>query len=77
VTSPTPEPTLTDVQREFPKWQCWRAVSGLYYARRADVEPGDHAHVEPGDHAHVKGEDLMDLRDQIIRAESLAHDEQA
>jgi hypothetical protein len=69
VTSPTPEPTLTDVQREFPKWQCWRAVSGLYYARRADAESGDHA--------HVKGEDPMDLRDQIIRAESLAHDEQA
>lgn len=62
MTSPAGEPTLADVQREFPEWHCCRTISGLYCARRADAQPGDHT--------HVKGEDPLDLRDQIIRAES-------
>jgi hypothetical protein len=62
-TGPDGEPTLADVQREYPGWRCWRAVSGLLYARRADAQPGDPA--------HVKGEDALDLRDQIRRAEAL------
>lgn len=62
-TGPDGEPTLADVQREHSAWRCWRAISGLYYARRADAKPGDHA--------HVKGEDPLDLRDQIRRAEAL------
>jgi hypothetical protein len=57
------EPTMADVQRDFPAWRCWRAASGLYYARRSDPS---------GPGLSVKGEDLLDLRDQIIRAESLA-----
>jgi hypothetical protein len=68
VSNSADEPTLADVQREFPTWHCWRAVSGLVYARRADAPPGDPA--------PVKGEDPFDLRDQIIRAESLAANEQ-
>jgi hypothetical protein len=60
-TGPDGEPSLADVQREYPGWRCARAASGLYYACRADAEPGD----------HVKGEDPLDLRDQIRRAEAL------
>ena len=56
------EPALVDVQRDYPGWRCWRAISGLYYARPATAEPGDTA--------SVKGEDLLDLRDQIRRAEA-------
>ncbi|HEY2579125.1 MAG TPA: hypothetical protein VGI74_22685 [Streptosporangiaceae bacterium] len=60
---PDGEPSLADVQREYPSWRCSRAVSGLCYARRADAKPGDRA--------SVKGEDPLDLRDQIRRAEAL------
>ena len=69
MTSPTPEPTLASIQHEFPGWVCWRGVSGMVYARRAE-RPRNSGY-------DVKGEDPMDLRDQIIRAESLALDEQA
>ena len=53
------EPTLSDVQREFPRWECWRGPSGLYYARRAG-RPRRHS-------ANVTGEDPLDLRDMIIK----------
>jgi hypothetical protein len=45
---------------EFPQWQAWRAVSGLLYARRLGSSPP----------LVVRGEDAVDLRDQIIRAEA-------
>ena len=57
------EPTLADVQSQYPSWRCWRATSGLYYARPATAGSGDPA--------TVKGEDPLDLRDQILRAEAL------
>jgi hypothetical protein len=57
------EPSHADVQRAYPGWACWRAISGLLYARPADAQPGDPA--------TVKGEDPLDLRDQIRRAEAL------
>ena len=47
------EPTLEDVQREYPDWACRRDISGMLYARRRD------------DGHEVKGEDATDLRDQI------------
>jgi hypothetical protein len=50
------ELTLGDVQREFPAWECWRGVSGLYHARPAK-------HPEEW----VTGEDAVDLRDVIVR----------
>jgi hypothetical protein len=56
-TSPDGEPTLADIQREYPEWHCWRAISGLLYARPADAPPGHPA--------AVHGEDPIDLRDQI------------
>jgi hypothetical protein len=45
---------------EFPSWQAWRAANGLLYARKAGATPP----------VVVRGEDAVDLRDEIIRAES-------
>lgn len=45
---------------EFPDWTASRAVSGLLHARKAGVIPP----------LAVSGEDPVDLRDQIIRAEA-------
>jgi hypothetical protein len=57
---PGDEPTLADVAREFPGFECWRGPSGLYYARR----PG-----RPRRHkADAVGEDPWDLRNMIVRA---------
>jgi hypothetical protein len=44
---------------EFPRWHVWRGVSGLVYARRPRTSPP----------LVVRGEDAVDLRDQIRRAE--------
>jgi hypothetical protein len=55
------EPTLDDVAREFPSWQVWHGISGLYHAQLA----------QPQQVLTVQGEDPLDLRDQIRRAESL------
>lgn len=62
------EPTLADVQAQYPAWRCWdSALGGLCHARRTDATPDD-----PEDETSVTGEDPLDLRDQIRRAESLA-----
>jgi hypothetical protein len=45
---------------EFPHWHVWRGVCGLVYARRPRISPP----------VVVRGEDAVDLRDQIRRAES-------
>jgi hypothetical protein len=45
---------------EFPLWSVWRDVDRLYYARRQDYGPGDCDLA-----ATVRGEDPVDLRDQI------------
>jgi hypothetical protein len=52
------EPTLADVRRAHPGWECARGVSGFCYAE----------HTATG--AQVNGEDPLDLRDQIKAAES-------
>jgi hypothetical protein len=52
------EPTLADVQRQYPGWECVRGVSGFYYAE----------HTATG--TQVNGEDPLDLRDQIKAAEA-------
>jgi hypothetical protein len=57
------EPTLADVQAQYPSWRCWRAISGLYHARPADAQPAD-------DGPFLTGEDALDLRDEIRRAEA-------
>lgn len=61
---PDGEPTLADVQREFAGYECWRGISGLYYAR-------PHGRVR----ADVQGEDARDLRDQIIRHQAQMDEE--
>jgi hypothetical protein len=44
---------------EFPQWHVWRGVSGLVYARRPRTSPP----------VVVRGENAVDLRDQIRRIE--------
>jgi hypothetical protein len=51
------EPTLDDIAREYPRWHCWHGISGLYYARLIGASPP----------VIVRGEDPMDLRDEIRR----------
>jgi hypothetical protein len=55
---PAGEPTLAEVQREFPAWRCARGISELYYAQ----------HTATG--TQVTGEDPLDLRDQLKAAEA-------
>jgi hypothetical protein len=52
------EPTLDDVQHEFPQWRCSRGYTSLCYAKQ---ETTGH---------EVTGEDPLDLRDQIKAAEA-------
>jgi hypothetical protein len=52
------EPTLAEVQAEYPGWVCVRGVSGFCYAEHAATG------------TQVNGEDPLDLRDQIKAAVS-------
>lgn len=63
-TGPDGEPTLADIQREHPDYECWRGISGLCYARL-------HGRLR----ADVQGEDPRDLRDQIIRHQAQIREE--
>lgn len=45
---------------EFPRWYVWRGICGLVYGRRLLASPP----------VVVRGEDAVDLRDEIRRAES-------
>ena len=49
------EPTLADVEREWPRWHTWKGIAGLVYAQRNKTSPP----------AVLRGEDPLDLRDQI------------
>jgi hypothetical protein len=57
---------IISLTAEFPAWVFWKSADGLTYARPKDKLPSS-GHT-------VRGEDAPDLRDQIIRAESLAED---
>ena len=46
---------------ELPAWYVWRGISGLVYARKIGSSPP----------LVVRGEDAIDLRDQIRREEFL------
>ncbi len=50
------EPTLEEVQQEYPGWRCAQGTNYLYYATHTATQ--------------VRGEDPLDLRDQIRGAES-------
>jgi hypothetical protein len=54
---PDGEPTLGDVEREFPGWRAFRGTNGLSYATLK----------APGPLVTVRGEDPRDLRDSIVR----------
>lgn len=49
--------TAEDIAAEFPGWNAWRGVNQLWYARLVMSSPPVVLH----------GQDLVDLRDQIIR----------
>jgi hypothetical protein len=55
---------LAAVARRFPAWECWKGVSGLWYARLRG-----HPRDEP-----VTGESPEDLGDSIDRAERLSEE---
>lgn len=45
------------LEAEFPEWECWQGLDSLWHARiRGAVPP-----------VMIHGEDLLDLRDQIVR----------
>jgi hypothetical protein len=52
------EPTLAEVQAQFPAWRCARGTNRLYYATCTTTG------------IQVRGEDPLDLRDQIRGAEA-------
>jgi hypothetical protein len=52
------EPTLPEVQAQYPQWRCEQGISGLFHAE----------HQATGQ--QVTGEDPLDLRDQIKAAEA-------
>jgi hypothetical protein len=34
-----PATMLDTVTRKFPQWECWKGISGTYYARRLKSNP--------------------------------------
>ena len=50
---PDGEPTLADVQHEFPEWECYKSFAWCWARLRSDAS------------VRVQGEDPMDLRDMI------------
>jgi hypothetical protein len=55
VTDPDDEPTLANVQRQLPAWECSIAFGWCW------------AHLCTGPDVSVRGEDPLDLRDMINR----------
>jgi hypothetical protein len=54
------ESELSALAGKYPRWEAWKGVSGLFYARLRGTTD------QP-----VSGEDPTDLADQITRAESV------
>lgn len=52
------EPTQQDIERAYPGWKTWRGVDQMFHAYRKE-----------GAALTCKGEDWLDLLDQIRRAE--------
>ena len=60
------EPQAPDeIEKEFPGWHVWKGVNNLWYASLAKTSPP--VVVE-------SAEDLVDVRDQIIKYERLRAD---
>lgn len=58
------EPTQEDIARAYPGWQTWTGTDRLCHGQRNT----------PGAALTVRGEDWMDLADQIRRAEAMLED---
>ena len=58
------DPGLAAIARRYPRWEVWKGLSGLFYARLLGTSD------QP-----VRGEDTQDLSDQITRAMRLGGDE--
>lgn len=58
------EPTLAEVRAQFPGWRCWEGPNRLCYAQYTATG------------TEVRGEDPLDLRDQIWSVERLRAYEQ-
>jgi hypothetical protein len=56
-----PAPSWWPYAAELPEWHVWRGISGLVYARWRNASPP----------VVVRGEDAVDLRDQIRREQFL------
>jgi hypothetical protein len=54
----TAEPTQADIEGAYPHWRTWTGTDRLRYGRRTE-----------GAALTARGEDWMDLMDQIRRAE--------
>ena len=54
---PDSDAQLARLAREHPGWECWKAISGKWYARTADES------------TYVRGATRADLSEQIRRAE--------
>jgi hypothetical protein len=55
MTTDKSEPTMEDVIREYPSWHAWTGIAGLRYGKLIGSSPP----------IVVRGEDPLDLRDQI------------
>ena len=54
-TGTSDEPTLADLEREFPAWKCYRSFGWVWASLRDNPQ------------VKVRGEDPVDLRDMINR----------
>jgi hypothetical protein len=52
-----PNDDATQIAREFPGWEAWQGIDRMWHARIRGATPP----------VMVHGEDLVDLRDQILR----------
>ena len=57
------ESELSALAGKYPRWEAWKGVSGLFFAR-----------LRGAGGAPVRGESVEDLADQITRAEALSGD---
>ena len=53
------DPSTGEIETEFPRWHCWRGISGLLYATRQRTSPP----------LTVRDENTTELRAQIRAAE--------
>ena len=55
--------TLTSLKREFPDWDCYIGTDQMYHARHKTIPD-----------INLRGEDMTDLRDELIKWVRLRED---